>query len=62
MSMPEQADTVAEFVQEHAQRNTGTRWQLENSKALEINLNNEQVIMKAGCMVGYYGNVKFSRT
>ncbi len=60
--MPEQADSLREFVQEHAQRDTGTSWQLENLKALEINLRNERVFLKAGSMIGYYGDIKFSRT
>ncbi len=60
--MPEQADSLREFVQEHAQRDTGTSWQLENLKALEINLRNERVFLKAGSMIGYYGEIRFART
>ena len=62
MTVPDQANSLHEFVQEHAQRNTGTAWQLENPRALEINLSNERVFLKAGSMIGYYGNIKFART
>ena len=62
MSIPEQADSLREFVQEHAQKNTGTRWQMENTKALEINLANERVFLKAGAMIGYYGAIRFEST
>lgn len=62
MSMPQEADSLQEFVQEHAQKNTGTKWQVENPYALEINLANETVFLKAGSMVGYYGDIKFQRT
>ncbi len=60
--MPEQADSLREFGQEHAQRDTGTSWQLENLKALEINLRNERVFLKVGSMIGYYGEIRFART
>lgn len=62
MTMPEQVDSLREFVQEHAQRDTGASWQLESPKALEINLNDERVFLKAGSMIGYYGQIKFART
>ncbi|MDP9381833.1 MAG: AIM24 family protein [Chloroflexota bacterium] len=62
MSIPAEADSLQEFVAEHAQKNTGTRWQLENPKALEINLSNETVYLKAGSMIGYYGNIRFEST
>lgn len=62
MSVPQEADSLQEFLQEHAQKETGTRWQVENPYALEINLANERVFLKAGSMIGYYGSIKFTRT
>jgi len=62
MSVPQEADSLQEFLQENSQRESGTKWQVENPYALEINLNNEQVFLKAGSMIGYYGVIKFTRT
>ena len=62
MAIPQETDSLQEFVREHAQKDTGTKWQLENPKALEINLTNERVFLKAGSMIGYYGEIKFTRT
>ena len=62
MSMPQETDSLQEFVREHAQKDTGTKWQLENPRALEINLAGERVFLKAGSMIGYYGEIKFTRT
>lgn len=62
MAIPGQAGSLREFVQEHAQRDAGTAWQLENPKALEINLRNERVFLKAGAMIGYYGEIRFEST
>lgn len=62
MSIPQEADTLQEFVQENAQKNTGTKWQVENPYTLEINLQNEQVYLKNGSMVAYYGQIKFEHT
>lgn len=62
MAIPEKADSLSEFVQEHEQKDTGTPWQLESNRALEINLNNDLVYLKAGSMIAYYGDIKFTRT
>jgi uncharacterized protein (AIM24 family) len=62
MTEPREADNLQDFVREHAQKDTGTAWQLENPRALEINLRDERVFLKAGAMIGYYGNIKFART
>ncbi|MDI6901376.1 MAG: AIM24 family protein [Anaerosomatales bacterium] len=53
---------LGEFVQRHAQQDTGGTWQLESKKMLEIHLNNGRVFTKLGAMVGYYGDLKFERS
>lgn len=54
------ATTLTEFVQMHAQQDSGGTWQLEGSKTLEIRLSG-RVFTKLGAMVAYYGDLKFER-
>jgi uncharacterized protein (AIM24 family) len=54
--------SLQDFVKDHEQQDLGTPWQLENSKTLEINLNNNSVFTKKGSMIAYYGEMKFERT
>lgn len=54
------ATTLTEFVQKHAQQDSGGTWQLEGSKTLEIQLSG-RVFTKLGAMVAYYGDLKFER-
>jgi uncharacterized protein (AIM24 family) len=50
-----------DWVQQHAQKETGEAWQLESSKMLEVHQNNESVFTKHGAMVAYYGDLRFER-
>ena len=53
--------TIQEFLAATAQRDEARgRFELENPHMLEINLNG-QVRAKVGAMIGYVGNVKFTR-
>ncbi|MHB1342177.1 MAG: AIM24 family protein [Coriobacteriia bacterium] len=54
------ATTLTEFVQQHAQKDSGGTWQLEGAKTLEIRLSG-RVFTKLGAMVAYYGDLKFER-
>lgn len=54
--------TVAEFVQKTAQdRAANHAFEVENPYTLEVNLNNRRVWAKLGAMIGYTGQVQFSR-
>ncbi len=53
--------TIQEFLAATAQRDEARgRFELENPHMLEINLNG-QIRAKVGAMIGYVGNVKFTR-
>ncbi|MDO8963828.1 MAG: AIM24 family protein [Coriobacteriia bacterium] len=52
---------LGEFVNAHAQKDTGGTWQLESSKTLEVHLSGNRVFTKVGAMIGYYGDIKFTR-
>lgn len=53
--------TTAEFVSATAQKDENRgKFELENAHTLEVNLNG-RVWCKAGAMIGYVGNVKFTR-
>lgn len=58
---PGVAKRLGEFVQEHAQTDSGGTWQLESSKMLEIQLAGGRVFTKLGAMVAYYGSLAFER-
>ncbi len=62
MTVPQETDSLQDFVREHAQQDKGTKWQLESPHTLEVNLENERVYMKSGAMIGYYGQIKFTRS
>ena len=55
------AHTIKDFIATHAdqERNAGV-FEIENKSTLQINLSG-MVYAKAGAMVAYRGNVKFSR-
>jgi len=55
------ATRLGEFVNAHAQTDTGGTWQLESKKMLEIHLGGNSVYTKLGAMVAYYGNLTFER-
>jgi uncharacterized protein (AIM24 family) len=55
------AQSLGEFVQTHTQQDLGGTWQLENKKTLEIRLQGNSVLSKAGAMIAYYGDIKFER-
>lgn len=53
--------TIQEFVQRTAQKDAANNpFEIENPRLLEINLNG-RVWAKAGAMIGYVGDVKFTR-
>jgi hypothetical protein len=53
--------TVAEFVNATAQKDESRgKFEVENPYTLEVNLNG-RVWSKAGAMIGYVGDVKFTR-
>lgn len=54
--------SLKDFVETNQQQDLGTPWQLENSKTLEINLNNQKIFTKKGAMIAYFGELKFERT
>ncbi len=56
------AQSLGEFVQTHTQQDTGGTWQLENKKTLEVRLQGNKVFTKAGAMIAYYGDIKFTRS
>ncbi len=53
--------SLGEFVQQYSQHDTGGTWQLENKKCLEIHLQGNSIMSKAGAMIAYYGDIKFER-
>lgn len=54
--------SLQSFVQETAQRDENRSFfELEKPSMLELNLNNQSVMSKAGSMVAYVGNIKFER-
>lgn len=55
------ATRLGEFVNAHAQTDSGGTWQLESKKMLEIHLAGGNVYTKLGAMVAYYGNLTFER-
>lgn len=55
------ATRLGDFVNAHAQTDTGGTWQLESKKMLEVHLNSNSVFTKLGAMVAYYGNLSFER-
>jgi uncharacterized protein (AIM24 family) len=55
------AQSLGQFVQEYTQHDTGGTWQLENKKTLEIKLQGNRILTKAGAMIAYYGDIKFER-
>lgn len=55
------ATRLGDFVNAHAQTDTGGTWQLESKKMLEVHLNGNSVFTKLGAMVAYYGNLSFER-
>jgi uncharacterized protein (AIM24 family) len=58
---PGVAMRLGEFVNAHAQKDTGGTWQLESAKTLEVHLAGNRVFTKVGAMIGYYGDLKFTR-
>jgi uncharacterized protein (AIM24 family) len=55
------AQSLNDFVQANAQKDSGGTWQLESPKMLEIQLAGNKVFTKVGAMVAYYGQIKFTR-
>lgn len=55
------ATRLGEFVNAHAQTDSGGTWQLESKKMLEIHLSGGSVYTKLGAMVAYYGSLGFER-
>ena len=52
---------LGDFVNAHVQKDSGGTWQLESGKTLEVHLSGNRVFTKVGAMVGYYGDLKFTR-
>lgn len=54
--------SIQSFIEETAQKDTKNNFfELEKDYVLELNLNNQQVLLKKGSMVAYDGDVKFER-